>query len=162
MVSVFLEAALGHCQVPSLCVWALTSPSYYRFTLALLKLISAITKQREAAGSSEKQALQRRRQPGWHYGIASRLPEARQLRAARLASPRLASPRWLPGFGRCWGKPAAALTEEGGVQAGLERISGPGGCWGFPSLWVITTLALWKRALHPLPVPLCVIWMLWS
>lgn len=40
--------------------------------------------------SSEKQA-QQRRQPGWHCGIASRLPEARQLRAARLASARLAS-----------------------------------------------------------------------
>lgn len=156
MVSFFLEAALGHCQVPSLCVWALTSPSYYRFTLALLKLISAITKQREAVRS-------RRCSGGSQVGTAA-LPAGSQRLASSgpLASPRFASPRWLPGFGRCWGKPAAALTEEGGVQAGLERISGPGGCCGFPSLWVITTLALWKRALHPQPVPLCVIWMLWS
>lgn len=85
MVSVFLEAALGHCQVPSLCVWALTSPSYYRFTLALLKLISAITKQREAVRS-------RRCSGGSQVGTAA-LPAGSQRLASSgpLASARLAS-----------------------------------------------------------------------
>lgn len=85
MVSFFLEAALGHCQVPSLCVWALTSPSYYRFTLALLKLISAITKQREAVRS-------RRCSGGSQVGTAA-LPAGSQRLASSgpLASARLAS-----------------------------------------------------------------------
>lgn len=102
---------LGQMQL--FCRVCATSPSHHCGTLTIFKWDSAAF-QNDQSQTSEQA---RRQQPGWHSGVASGLPEACQLRAARLAT---SLPHWLRGSWRCWGKPAAALAE-------WKPALGPGG-----------------------------------
>lgn len=93
----FLDSVTGSdvAFLQGVCVGAATSPSHHCGTLTILKWDSAAF-QNDQSQTSE-QAW--RQQPGWHSGVASGLPEARQLRAACLATASL--PCWLRGSRQC-------------------------------------------------------------